>query len=150
MPGFQLVEFVALVVVGFTACAEIGSFLFVHPVIRTLPPRYQVGFEKGLLKTFGRAMPLLMTMTPILLGSQAAQLDGAARTLGLMAMVATVLALISTIAVNVGINQATGHWDPGNPPPNWVAIRRRWDRWQGIRASLLMVGFVLLAAASAA
>lgn len=150
MSGFALLEFATLVAVGFTACAEFGSFLFVHPVIRALPPRHQVAFEKGLLTTFGRAMPLLMTVAPILLGSRAAQLDGAGRVLALMALVATALALLSTLAINVGINRATGHWDPDNPPADWVATRRRWDRGQGVRASLLLVGFVLLAAASAA
>jgi hypothetical protein len=30
----DLLEFIALVITGFTSCAEFGSYAFVHPVIR--------------------------------------------------------------------------------------------------------------------
>ena len=49
----DILGFVALTVTGFTACAEFGSYAFVHPVIRGLPPEQHVQVEKGLLKTFG-------------------------------------------------------------------------------------------------
>ena len=52
----------ALVITGFTACAEFGSYAFVHPVIHDLPPEHHVRVEKGLLRTFGRVMPVLMTL----------------------------------------------------------------------------------------
>jgi hypothetical protein len=32
----DILGFVALVITGFTACAEFGSYAFVHPVIRML------------------------------------------------------------------------------------------------------------------
>jgi len=41
-------KFAALVVTGFTSCAEFGSYAFVHPVIRHLPPEHHVSVEKGL------------------------------------------------------------------------------------------------------
>ena len=59
-------EFAALVVTGFTSCAEFGSYAFVHPVIRHLPPEHHVSVEKGLLRTFGRVMPVLMTLCVVL------------------------------------------------------------------------------------
>ncbi len=60
MSVVDVLGFVVLVVVGFTACAEFGSYAFVHPVIRQLPPEHHVAIEKGLLRTFGRVMPPLM------------------------------------------------------------------------------------------
>ncbi len=146
----SLLTAAALIVVGFTACAEFGSYAFVHPVIRRLPAREQIAFEKGLLRTFGRVMPLLMTLSPVLAGLLAGGRDGTSGRLATAAAVVATLALISTIAVNVGINRATGHWDPDRPPADWEAIRRRWDRYQGLRSTLLLVGFVLLAGAVAA
>jgi hypothetical protein len=77
-------EFAALVVTGFTSCAEFGSYAFVHPVIRDLPPEHRVSVEKGLLKTFGRVMPVLMTLCVVLSIAYAIQLNvvvGAANTI---------------------------------------------------------------------
>ncbi len=33
----NFLEFATLVITGFVACAEFGSYAFVHPVIRRLP-----------------------------------------------------------------------------------------------------------------
>jgi hypothetical protein len=59
----DVLGFAALTVGGFTACAEFGSYAFVHPVIRRLPPSHHLQVEQGLLRTFGRVMPVLMTLT---------------------------------------------------------------------------------------
>jgi hypothetical protein len=56
--------FAVLLVGGFTACAEFGSYAFVHPVIRRLPAGYHIEVEQGPLPTFGRAVPVLMTGAP--------------------------------------------------------------------------------------
>lgn len=140
--------FIVVVVTGFVGAAEFGSWAFVHPVIRRLPQREQVAFEKGLLTTFGRVMPIGMTLVPVLLVSWGFQLEGTARVVALSGGVIGLVALGVTIAVNVGINQATGHWDPDAPPAQWRETRRRWDRAQGVRSSLQLVAFVLAAAAA--
>jgi hypothetical protein len=59
----DVLGFTVLAVGGFTACAEFGSYAFVHPVIRRLPPAAHITVEQGLLRTFGRVMPVLMTGT---------------------------------------------------------------------------------------
>ena len=61
----DILGFLTLTVVGFTSCAEFASYAFVHPV-RRLPAKYHLQVEQGLLKTFGRVMPLLMTLSVIL------------------------------------------------------------------------------------
>ncbi len=63
-----------MVITGFTSCAEFGSQAFVHPVIRRLPREHHVSVEKGLLKTFGRVMPVLMTLCVVLSFAYAIQL----------------------------------------------------------------------------
>jgi hypothetical protein len=62
----DFVGFATLVVTGFTACAEFGSYAFVHPILRHLPRQYHVQVEQGLLRTFGRVMPTLMTLCVVL------------------------------------------------------------------------------------
>lgn len=53
----------AVAVSGFTACSEFASFAFVHPVVRRLPAEHHLTVEQGLLRTFGRVMPVLMPAT---------------------------------------------------------------------------------------
>ncbi|CAN5731816.1 hypothetical protein BH20ACI3_BH20ACI3_22780 [soil metagenome] len=50
----DILGFIALTITGFTACAEFGSYAFVHPVIRQLPPEHHIRVEQGFLKTFAR------------------------------------------------------------------------------------------------
>lgn len=140
--------FVATIsVIGFVGCAEFGSWALVHPVLRRLPPQYWLEVEQGLLRTFGRVMPVGMTAAPILAGSTAGALDGTAQTIAWAATGVLVCALVTTIAVNVGINFKTGHWDIENPPDDWQEQRGRWEFFQGIRASLQLLGFVLITTA---
>ena len=143
----NLLEFAALAVTGFASCAEFGSYAFVHPVLRDLPREHHVFVEKGLLKTFGRVMPVLMTLCVVLSVSYAIHLRGLGGTANLVrwaAAAAFTAALISTILFNVPINAATGQWDVDNPPPDWKEKRNRWEFFQGVRSWLLLIGFVLL------
>ncbi len=139
--------FVALVVTGFTACAEFGSYAFVHPVLRRLPRDYHVQVEQGLLRTFGRVMPTLMTLSAVLSVSYAVHMrhhESAARWVFWAAAGCLAAALISTIIFNVPINAATGKWDAANPPPDWKETRNRWEFFQAVRSWLLLLGFILL------
>jgi hypothetical protein len=143
----DILGFIALAVSGFTACAEFGSYAFVHPVIRHLPDEHHIRVEQGLLKTFGRVMPVLMTLTVILSISYAVSLnsvEGAARIVRWAAAAAFIAALVSTIIFNVPINLATGRWNAGDPPRNWKETRNRWEFFQGLRSWLLLIGFILL------
>jgi uncharacterized membrane protein len=151
--AFDLLEFATLVVTGFTSCAEFGSYAFVHPVIRHLPPEHHVSVEKGLLGTFGRVMPVLMTLCVALSIGYAIRLGAmvdAASAIRWSSASVFVAALVSTIVFNVPINLATGHWNPQNPPRDWKKIRNRWEFFQGMRSWFLLTGFLLLCLAVAA
>ncbi len=150
--SLDLLEFATLIVTGFTSCAEFGSYAFVHPVIRLLPPEHHVNVEKGLLKTFGRVMPVLMTLCPILSISYAIQVNaagGGANPIRWLSALVFVGALVCTVIFNVPINLATGRFNPQDLPQNWKATRNRWEFFQGIRSWLLFVGFLLLCLAVA-
>ncbi len=143
----DVLGFIALTVTGFTSCAEFGSYAFVHPVVRHLPQEHHIRVEQGLLRTFGRVMPVLMTLSVILAISYAVSLngvEGTARIVRWASAIAFVAALISTIIFNVPINLATGKWSVENPPEQWKETRNRWEFFQGLRSWLLLIGFVLL------
>lgn len=139
----QILDFATLAVTGFVACAEFGSYAFVHPVIRRLPATAHLHVEQGLLRTFGRVMPVGMTPSVVLAIAGAVGVDGG-RPWRWLAAVAFALALVSTIVFNVPINLATGKWDADNPPPDWKATRNKWEFFQGLRSWLLLIGFVLV------
>jgi uncharacterized membrane protein len=142
----DVLGFFTLTVVGFTACAEFGSYAFVHPVIRHLPPEHHLLVEKGLLRTFGRVMPVLMTSSMGLAIANASVAGGNGGPDGWRwaAAGSLIAALVSTIIVNVPINAATGRWDPARPPADWKATRNRWEVFQGVRSWLLLAGFILI------
>nr|WP_209044166.1 DUF1772 domain-containing protein [Brevibacterium marinum] len=113
----------------------------VHPVIRKLSVEEQLVFEKGLLTTFGRVMPIGMTAAAVLgiivaIANPSGWLIAAAISLG--------VALAVTIIGNVPINLRTGRIPEASAPEGFIAMRRRWDAFQIVRATLQLVGFVLV------
>ncbi|MEJ7725444.1 MAG: DUF1772 domain-containing protein [Actinomycetes bacterium] len=145
----NVLELMTLVITGFVACAEFGSYAFVHPVIRRLPVTAHLQVEQGLLKTFGRVMPIGMTLCLVLAIASATRADGDSTLWGWLAVAAFGLALASTVVFNVPINLATGKWDAENPPPDWKQTRNRWELFQGLRSWLLLIGFVLVCLSAA-
>jgi uncharacterized membrane protein len=140
--------FVTLVVTGFTACAEFGSYAFVHPVIRGLPSQYHLRVEKGLLRTFGLFMPFAMTLCVFLSIAYASVGSKSGPDIVRWAAAAFFAgALVSTLIFNVPVNLATGRWDPDHPPEDWQRTRKRWEFFQGVRSWLLLAGFVTVCAA---
>ncbi|MDO5051631.1 MAG: DUF1772 domain-containing protein [Pseudoclavibacter sp.] len=135
--------FAALLVTGFVGCAEFASFALVHPVVRSLPADAQLAMERGLLGTFGRVMPIGMTLAPCTAALAAWRPGGAWFA---AAAAALLLALLVTIAGNVPINRRTGRIRGGTPPPGFLRMRRRWDALQGVRGGLQLLGFLLVAA----
>jgi len=138
----------ALVVNEFTACGEFASFAFVHPVVRRLPAEQHLTVEQGLLRTFGRVMPVLMPLTPVLTLAHALGSQGNSRRLAMGAVGAAVAAVAVTVVGNVPINSATARWDPAAPPTDWKSTRDRWERLQAVRSPMLLASFVLLAASA--
>src|SRR5699024_1856726 len=130
------IELAAVLVTGFFGSAEFGSATLVHPVIRRRSTDAQLAMEKGLLTTLGRAMPVRRTgarapATIIAINGPSAWLTSAANSLG--------LALTVTIVGNVPINARTGRISADTAPAGFIAMRRRWDVFQIVRASLQLL-----------
>lgn len=107
----QALTFATLTLTGFVACAEFGSYAFVHPVLRQLPATERIRVEQGLLKTFGRVMPLGMTLSLVL--SIAFALDRDNTLWAWAAVAAFAAALVSTLVFNVPVNLADAHFGRG-------------------------------------
>lgn len=148
MSAAELLVAAALVLPGFTACAEFGSYAFVHPVIRQLPTEHHVRVEKGLVRTFGRFMPVAMPLSLGVLIIWASVV--AAGVLAWVSVGLWSLGLVSTIAVNVGINARTARTDAGGVDASgWAVMRRRWEAFQAVRSWSFLASFVLCCVAVA-
>lgn len=130
----------SILIIGFVGSAEFASVALVHPVVRKLPDDQQLVVEQGLLRTFGRVMPVGMTAAAAL--GIAVAIERPSALLIAAAGVITV-ALVVTIAGNVPINLRTGRIVGRKAPEGFIAMRRRWDAFQFVRGSLQLVGFVL-------
>lgn len=138
-----------VIVTGFVSCAEFGSYAFVHPVLRRLPRTERIIVEQGLLGTFGRVMPIGMTLC-VVLAIMTAVGGAGPGPLSWSAAAAFTAAVGFTLVVNVPINLATGRWDAEHPPADWDRTRVRWELFQGVRSWLLLAGFVLVGLAATA
>jgi len=139
-------EFLVLVVPGFAACAEFALFLFVRPNIRQLPEAHRVEVEQGLLRTFNRVMPILTGLSVILILIYALRFKE--NDIPNQAVWAAVFffsaAGASSIWLNQPIDRQIADWNPDELPADWKLVRARWTMAQGVRASLQLLGFILL------
>lgn len=148
MTAADLLVVAALLLPGFTACAEFGSYAFVHPVIRRLPTEHHVAVEKGLVRTFGRFMPVAMPLSLAVLIGWASRSGAGALSWGAVGLWS--LGLATTIAVNVAINVRTARLETGEMSASaWLAMRSRWEAFQGIRSWAFLLAFALVCLAVA-
>ena len=68
--------------------------------------------------------------------------------LGAVGLLCILVALATTLLVNVPINAAQMRWSPQAPPADWAAVRDRWQAAHALRTALAVValGCQLLAA----
>jgi len=147
----KTLEVLALIVVGWVAGAESGSWACVQPLVPRLSYEHQVALEKGLLRTFGRVMPVLMPLGAILLGVLVVASRDAPPIvfwLRVVAVAFVAITIVTTLTINVPINVRTGRWEPSHDEREWTAMRARWRGFQGLRAVLLVVAFGLMVVAT--
>ena len=143
MDAYTVLSTLVLLLSGWLAGAESASWALLQPVVARLDDTPQIRMQQGLLRTFGRVMPILLPLTSVLIVATAVVAPpGAQRVLWLVAAIAAAVLIAFTLTVNVPINQRTLTWDAEHPPEGWQADRHRWHTYQGIRAVLLAVWFL--------
>ena len=145
-------EFLDLVVPGFLACAEFGLFLFMRPSVRGLPEPDRVAVEQQFLRIFNRIIPILSWISILLILIYALRFkeNNAANRAVWGALFFFSAAMASSIWLNRPIDEEIAHWDPQRLPENWKPVWTRHAIAQGLRASLQLLGFLLLCGSIAA
>ena len=142
------IELLSLLLVGWIAGAELGSWCCVQPVVARLPYEQFVAAEQGMLRTFGRLMPVLMPLSGILaVALIILSREDTSFVLWLRVAAAFCIAVtvVTTLLVNVPINTQTASWQLTNDPSEWEQMRERWHFFQGVRGALFAAAFALLA-----
>ena len=143
MAGYRVLSTLVLLLSGWLAGAESASWALLQPVVARLDDTPQIRMQQGMLRTFGRVMPILLPLTSVLIVLTAVVAPaGAPRVFWVLAAVAAAVLIVFTLAVNVPINQRTLTWDAEHPPEGWRADRQRWHTYPGVRAVLLAVWFL--------
>ncbi len=146
-----LLEVLSLLVIGWIAGAEIGSWYGIQPIVERLPYEQQVTMEQGMLRTFGRIMPVLMPLSGILaiaLVIFSRNDESVVLWLRVIAAICIAITVVTTLTVNVAINNLTSQWQLTNDFAEWSNMRSRWHFFQGIRGGLFLAAFVLLTVAT--
>ncbi len=146
-----LLEVLSLLVIGWIAGAEIGSWYGIQPIVERLPYEQQVTMEQGMLRTFGRIMPVLMPLSGILaiaLVIFSRNDESVVLWLRVIAAICIAITVVTTLTVNVPINNLTSQWQLTNDFAEWSNMRSRWHFFQGIRGGLFLAAFVLLTVAT--
>jgi uncharacterized membrane protein len=141
------IELLSLLLVGWIAGAELGSWCCVQPVVARLPYEQFVAAEQGMLRTFGRLMPVLMPLSGILaiaLIILSREETSFVVWLRVAAAFCIAVTVVTTLLVNVPINTQTASWQLTNDPSEWQQMRERWHFFQGVRGGLFAFAFVLL------
>ena len=127
------IELLSLLLVGWIAGAELGSWCCVQPVVARLPYEQFVAAEQGMLRTFGRLMPVLMPLSGILavaLIILSREETSVVLWLRVAAAFCIAVTVVTTLLVNVPINTLTASWPLTNDPSEWRQMRERWHFFQ--------------------
>jgi hypothetical protein len=145
---YTVLSTLVLLLAGWLTGAESASWALLQPVVARLDTTPQIRMQQGMLRTFGRVMPILLPLTSVLIVVTAVLApSGIPRVLWVVAAVAAAVLIAFTLIVNVPINKRTLQWDAEHPPEDWLDARRRWHTYQGVRAALLAVWFLCAAGA---
>jgi uncharacterized membrane protein len=145
-----VLEVVTLVAIGWLSGAEIGSWFGIQPIVSKLPYEQQMELEQSMLKTYGKIMPILMpfgAVMVILLAIYSRNDPGIVMWLRTAAAIFIAITIVTTLTINVPINNLTADWKITDPLEKWTKLRTRWHLFQGIRGGLFLASFIMLAIA---
>ena len=146
-----IIEIVALLAIGWVSGAEIGSWFGIQPIVGKLPYEQQVNLEQQMLKSFGRVMSVIMPLSAvvaIVLVLFSHNDPNAIMWLRIINALCIEITIITTLTINVPINNLTAKWQLTENFEWWSQMRKRWHLFQGVRGGLFLLSFILLTIAS--
>ena len=137
-------QFLNLLLTGLIA-GILVSFWMVEKGLRGLSGPIYTAVHQPVNRVFGPVMPPLMTLAifsglailALILRAYKTQVF----TLTAIGTLCSFVVAMSSLLVNVPINQEVLNWSIAAPPVDWVELRDRWWVWHNFRTILSVVGF---------
>ena len=121
------------------------SFWMVEHGLRELAGPLYTAVHQPVNRVFGPVMPALMTLAifsglaVLVLLARAYKTWGF--TLTALGTLCSLALALSSLLVNVPINQEVLTWSPAALPADWMQLRDRWWVWHNVRTILSLIGF---------
>jgi hypothetical protein len=145
-------EFITLVVPGFSASLDFACLIFMQSTCRELPDRERVQVEQRFLRTLNRLTPILngLSILFLLLYAFRFKENNAANNTVWSALFFFSVATAISIWLSRSIEQEIASWNPDKLPENWKSVRTNRAITQGLRVSVQLLGFALICGSIAA
>ena len=144
-----MLETVLLVAAGTLVGNEICIAAFIHPIFYKLPDECHLRAAQPVAKLLGAVMPFWYIAVVVLTAAECyLSRNGNPVALHLLesALGIFVGSIVFTLLGPVPINNQIARIVPEQPPQNWLALRKRWDRLHAIRVAIITVALILLTA----
>jgi len=135
-----------LLSLGLFTGALFGAWFGVSPTLKTLPVEQYIPLQQSLIRSFDPTMPILASLALLsgiaILVSLRDRVQSAPFIFSALSLGFFVITLGLTFAVNVPINIAVMDWSVANPPPDWMAMRDRWEQANTFRTFAAILAFI--------
>ena len=142
----ELLQFTAVVLTALSMGVHFGTWLTEAPLRETRSGPLFTEVHQGRDRVAARIMPLLGNAAILSVAGcvvLARAVPGAFE-LFLVALVLIIGDMAVTLVGNVPINKQVQSWNVAAPPPEWSALRDRWEMLHTVRTLLIVSGFTLL------
>ena len=143
----EIVQFAALVLTSLSMGVHFGTWLTEAPLRETRSGALFTEVQQGRDRVAARVMPILGNAAILSVAACVvlARAVPGAFALSLAALILIIGDMAVTLAGNVPINKQVQRWEVAAPPPEWAALRDRWEKLHTMRTVLIVSGFALLA-----
>lgn len=140
-----VLEVLSVVLAGLLAGEELIVRWGVQPALRSLGDRAHIEARVALVRSLRIAVPILMLPTVI---AEAAVLITDATAVRWAGAALLAAFLLFSFLGTVPINMKVIDWRADNPPADWRATVRRWERIDVFRSSAAVLAFICFAIAA--
>jgi uncharacterized membrane protein len=139
---------VTVVVFGLMVGVEFAVAAFVNPIFDRLPEDAGLHARSDGARVLGRVMPFWY-IGSLVLGAAWATLawGDAGAPLIVAGLVLLVLSVVMSVLLLVPINSRAKTWTPEGVPADWKQQASRWDHLHHVRVGVIVLAFILFAAA---
>lgn len=147
MHALQIVRFFSLVFLMLVTGVFWGTWFSLSRSIEKFRPESFLAIGKVIIRNLARPMRILMPLTILLMLAGLLLVPakgGLDFWLSLLSFVLIVAALLVTLLVEVPIDYRIREWTVATLPPDWEALRDRWEIYHTVRTFCSLAAFILL------